>query len=267
MSKDLEKFLAGWVGRESQHSARIIKTAKGGMAIQYYEARAVTQMELNGRPDGIHPGGFATMLHQLQAAKQSSGGAPLEVTPQQWMELDREFAQFQQRRRAVLIVAAGRFLEGRAGDAVPLYQLAVHDAQHCLDIIDFATAEHPAGALLAAQPALRPAIIAQRSIALAQADVAAGNAEFAVERLKDGARQVEDLLRASGVNDPANTSCMRDLQVMECALRERFELRKTLREQLDEALAAENYELAASLRDRISQKGRCEPQPQVPTPH
>lgn len=177
--------------------------------------------------------------------KHSCGDANQRISPQQWIELDREFVQFRLRRRAALLAASTALMENRIADAAPLYRLACSDADHCLAIIDLAESAHPSGSLVSATPEQRPPMIADRQIALAQLRLTAQEVEAAIDALTDAAREIRAI---SGDDDP----CLRDLASLEKAIRDKYAMGKTLREQLDDAVANENFELAAALRDRIA---------------
>lgn len=249
MSNDLSAILSGWVGKDDRQSARVIHTYDGRTALQYFEANAVLQMEIDGRPDGVRPGGLASMLEMLNARLVEPGA---KIQPQDWMELDREFVQHQQRRQAALVAAASLYLDNRPTEAVGLYALAVRDLKHCIDIIDLTIAHHPTGAMVSARPEVKPVLIGQRYLALAQFELVNGNIEAAVELLRDGELQLQQCIESKQPHDEASTACLRELTIMESAIRDRYKVKKTLREQLDDALAGENYELAASLRDRLA---------------
>lgn len=250
MSNDLSVILAGWVGKDDRQSARIINAYGGRPVLQYFESGAVLQMEMDGRPDGVRPQGRTSMLDVLTARLQNESET---IHPQDWMELDREFVQYQQRRQAALVAASQLFLEGRREEAIPLYALTVRDLKHCIDIIDLTVAHHPSGGLVSARPELKPVLMSQRFIALSQVELAGENIESAVEVLRDGECQINAYLNSNDPRDEASGACLRELNLMESAIRDKYKLKSTLREQLDEALAVENYELAASIRDQIAQ--------------
>ena len=249
MSNDLSVILSGWVNKDERQSARVINSYAGRPVLQYFESNAVLQMELEGRPDGVRPGNSASML-DLLTARMAHPGATLQ--PQDWMELDREFVQYQQRRQAALLAAATTLLDGHREDAIALYALAVRDLKHCIDIVDLTVAHHPVGGLVSARPELKPVLIGQRFLALAQIELANEQADSAVELLRQGESAIKEYLESNQPHDEASNACLRELALMESAVRDKYKLKATLQERLDDALAGENYELAATLRDQIT---------------
>lgn len=246
MNFDLASILSGWIDDGERQAARIVQTAKGRPAIQFYEAQAVLQMEMTGRPDGVRPSGCETMLHMLRR-DLSSPNPQKAISPQQWIELDREFVQFRLRRRAAFLAASTALMENRLADATPLFRLAHVDAQHCLGIIDLAQSIHPSGSLVSATPEQRPAMIADRQVALAQMRLIAHETEAAIDALQDAARDIRAIA-------PDAEHSLDELASLEKAIRDKFSLGRTLREQLDDAVANEDFELAATLRDILDSR-------------
>ena len=58
-------------------------------------------------------------------------------------------------------------------------------------------------------------------------------------------------MRRARREETLNEALIEQLRVLEREIRKNFAVEKTLREQLDEAVAAEDYERAARLRDQI----------------
>ncbi len=254
MSFDLEIVTAGWVTKSDRQRARLVRTADGRQVLQFYEALSVVQMELEGRPDGLRPGGFDSMLAALDHRFNGGGAGAVRVTPQEWMELDREFAQYQQRRKAALIAAASAIDNQQMPSATLLLQVAVGDAGHCLAILDLAGREHPSGRLPADRGELRPSLCAQQAFIEAQLATLSGDHEIAIEILKAAIERISNMLAGRGDASPAASPCIRELETAEHSLRVKHGIRLTLAEQLDEAVRTEDYERAAVLRDRIAER-------------
>ena len=83
----------------------------------------------------------------------------------------------------------------------------------------------------------------------------------AIDAVREGAEHINAHLRGwSRDHDETeipNVSLIEQLQLLENEVRKNFGVAKTLREQLAEAVAEENYERAAMLRDRL----RAQPRP------
>ena len=252
MTFDLSEVTEGWIKRGERQSARLIRAANGRPVLQLYEALAVFQMEISGRPDGVRPAGCDSMLQMMQSRARTN--SPQRPTPQNWMELDREFAQYNQRRKAAVLVAAAAKAQSIGEWARVLYELAAHDTAHCLEILAFAETEHPTGRLPSVGPELRPVLTTQQTIALAQLALIAEDHELAVERLHDGTSTLCRLLDQQGITNTGENAYVRELNAMEQRIREEHGIQQTLSEQLDDAVGHEDFERAASLRDRIAQR-------------
>ncbi|NOX59608.1 MAG: hypothetical protein GXP29_12245 [Planctomycetes bacterium] len=185
--------------------------------LQYQESLSVVQVMLVGRPDGVRPGGRDSTLQLLAARFDESAGQPANgsVSPQEWMELDREFTQFQQRRKAALVGASESQARGDLDTASTLYRTASEDAQHSLAIIAFARRRHPSQQLSAAQTALIPTLTAQKWVAHVNRRMVAGNRQDALDCIRRGVVEVTTLLQQLGEADPSSNACVRDMKIVE----------------------------------------------------
>src|SRR5262249_40258607 len=84
--------------------------------------------------------------------------------------------------------------------------------------------------------------------------------EEAIDTVHDGIDRLtrhRDAWESNGEGeDSPNETLMEQLRLLEGEIRKNFAVEKTLREQLDEAVAHEDYERAARLRDLIRARGR-----------
>ena len=79
MSKDLTKILSGWEHDPDELQVRLIAGDDGREKIQMRVDLGLLQMELEGRPDGAKPHGFTTLLEYHEArVKLASGSGPAE---------------------------------------------------------------------------------------------------------------------------------------------------------------------------------------------
>ncbi|GJM24150.1 MAG: hypothetical protein DHS20C16_05650 [Phycisphaerae bacterium] len=188
--------------------------------LQYQESLSVVQVMLVGRPDGVRPGGRDTSLQFLssrfEADSETPNGNP--ISPQEWMELDREFTQFQQRRKAAALGAVDANSQGDVESASVLYRTASEDAQHCLAIIAFARRRHPSQQLSAARQELIPSLTAQKWIAQSNRRFVMGSQQDALETIRRGIDEVAALLRQNGETDPDSNASIRDMKIVERAV-------------------------------------------------
>ena len=82
--------------------------------------------------------------------------------------------------------------------------------------------------------------------------------EEAIDAVRDGIERLTEHQQAATIesDDTPNEALIEQLRVLDREIRKNYAVEKTLREQLDEAVAEEDYELAARLRDQIKAQAR-----------
>jgi len=200
------------------------------------------QMELTGRPDGETPGGAETYLDLL--IEESSGGdESFVLAKEQCLEVDREFLQFYQRRICFL--------------ALRDFPRALADADHTLTLMDFLTRHSPDPEWTASHEQYRPFVLFHRTQAAAMEALERAGPEVAIEEIDGGLRRIGEVFEAAEAEgDVAEQEFVSQLNEMKESLRAEFDVKRTLAEQLAEAVAAEEYERAARLRDEIARRNR-----------
>ncbi len=245
MNGNLTKVLLGRLGKSNRQTARVIKTVSGRYVLQSYEAMSVIQQELTGRPDGIRPSGAESTLELLRSRQHDAGQSRIKIFPQDWMELDREFSLYQQRRKLSLSTATDAHHHGDMMTAARLYRRAAADAWHCLEIIDFADQLHPAKQLSAARAILKPSLLAQQYMANSQLRVLENNPDSAVACLRAGITEVAKLLSESGDANPMANACIRDMQAIEEAVRQDRESGQKSQEEVSDSVFSHAIEQPA----------------------
>jgi len=238
MPHDLDELLSDWPYQPRTISARLATAADGRDVLQMRVDMGMLQMECAGRPDGTRPGGAETYLdHLLQEAFHRSNDFALDQ--EHCEEIDRELSQFYQRRICWL--------------AVRHFDRVVQDASHGLALLDFA-AKHRVDERWHRQfEQTRPLAIYHRAQAAALAHLEKTDAESAIEAINTGCNLLEPL----ATHDPAEQHDMlRRLQDLQDWIRDQYQVDRTLSEQLAAAIAAEQYEQAARLRDEIARRNR-----------
>ncbi|HUW82780.1 MAG TPA: UvrB/UvrC motif-containing protein [Phycisphaerae bacterium] len=253
MSLDIQRLLADWPSEPDGVTARLIVGDDGARQLQLRLDVGILQMQLDGRPDGQRPRNCNSWLDHLE---QKTAGNPPEVpNSDDWAELDREMMQFYHRRVALLVTAQQAQRRRRRQRAVSLFRRAVGDADHNLRAMDFIAAHSPHSDYVDGHDRSRAFVLAHRAEALAHLCRLEGDAEQAIEQLKAGASQIEQLHTRHGLEEwIEHDPTLLHLRALERNLRRRHGIDKTLHEQLAEAVAEENYERAAMLRDRIHRR-------------
>src|SRR5262249_42239290 len=195
--------------------------------------------EPTGRPDGTRPYGFATYFDYIRHHAEQHGD-DFTLDEEQCAEADREFVQFYHRRVSWLVLRR--------------FDRAVVDADHTLAFMDFVRDHSPSEEYADAHEQYRGFVLFHRTQAAAAAAVENGKPEEAVDAIRQGV----DLLRTLGDgeddNEAPDDGMIQVLLQMEDSLREMHGIGETLQEKLARAVANEEYETAARLRDAIRRR-------------
>jgi hypothetical protein len=237
---DIDQVLRDWPFQPGVISARLVRAADGREVLQMRVEMGLLQMETTHRPDGERPGGADTYLDYLiqQALHEGDG---FEISEEQCFEADREFLQLYHRRVCWL--------------AIRQFERAVADADHTLDLMNFARDHCSDEEWILSHEQYRPFVLFHRTQAAALARLDKQGAEGAIEEINVGLARIRAVFRradaAEHFDEDGMVGQLRDLQE---AIREHYEVGRTLSEQLADAVAAEHYELAAKLRDEIARR-------------
>jgi hypothetical protein len=243
MSQDIDAALQGWEFKPGVVQARLVQARDGRQVIQMRVDLGLLQIETTERPDGARPHGFPTYFEYLrqQVRVARRGSESFVLTEEQCLESDREFVQFYHRRICWL--------------ALRNYPRAVADADHTLAFMDFVKAHSPAEEYTQAHEQYRGFVLFQRTQAAAARAVEKENAEEAIDEIRAGLEKMKTFFASFEAEEQMEEDLMvQKLREMEKSLRETHGINATLAEQLDEAVAKEDYETAARLRDAMRQR-------------
>lgn len=240
----LDFVLGGWPYEFGQASARMVPGANGRDVLQLRVDLGVLQMETTGRPDGERPGDCATYYDYLMSLAFQEGES-FALNEERCIEIDREFVQFFHRRIAWL--------------ALREFQRAVEDADHTLSLMDFSSAHAPETDWAEAHEQYRPFVLFHRTQAAALAELEENRASAAIAAIDDGLERLRKVFVAHDVEEEFDDSDLAmKLRELKQATIEHYGVRPPLAEQLAEAIAREQYELAAKLRDQMSRQAKGE---------
>lgn len=243
MSRDFDALLRDWEFKPGMVQARLVRTRSGREVIQVRVDLGMLQIETEGRPDGQTPNGFPTYFDYLKslAEKADRAGREFTLSDEQSEEADREFTQFYHRRIAWLTLRS--------------FEKAMADADHTLAFMDFVRDHAPNDEYRLAHEQYRGFVLFHRTQAAAAQAVEGDDPEAAVDAILTGMRQIKSFFAEHDLEEQAEDDGMiRQLKKLEQSLREMHGIEETLREQLDKAIANEEYERAARLRDALRQK-------------
>jgi len=240
--RDIDTLLKNWQFRPGEVTARLVKTRSGREVLQMRIDMGVVQMETEFRPDGIRPGGAETYYDYLVGEAIRDGDA-FRLSQEQCAEADREFVQFYQRRLCWLSLRE--------------YRRAAQDADHSLAFMDFVHRHSPDEEWTLSHEQYRPFVLFHRVQAGALAALEESGPEVAIREINTGLARFRDLFaRYDAAEQFADDELVQRLEQMRESVRQRYEVGRTLDEQLAEAVRAEDYELAARIRDQIREEAR-----------
>jgi len=239
--QDIDQILQTWAYKPGVISARKLRTDSGREVVQMRIEMGVLRMEVYGRPDGGRPEGAENYLDYL-IEQQAASTVPWVMSEEQCAELDCEFVQYYHRRMCWL--------------ALRDFGLAVVDADHTLAMMDFAAAHSPDPQWTLGHEQSQPFVLFHRTQAAAFTALEHSGADSAIEEINRGLQRLRTVFREAEAEEQFD----RDEQVVQLVrlkewLREEYHVGQTLEEQLAEAVAAEQYERAAQLRDQIARRG------------
>jgi hypothetical protein len=237
--KHLDFLLQQWPYDSDYQCVRLVKGCDGRDVIQIRLDLGILQLETSGRPDGWKPEGYETMLDLL--ADQEQVDPDFELDEDTCLEIDREFAQFYQRRVAWL--------------RMQHFHRAIADADHTLALMDFCRDHSPDEQWTVCHEQHRAFVVFHRTQAAAMAAIEQENAEAAIEHVNEGLILMRECFEEMGWEDQfEEDELVCRLTELRDSLREEFAIGKSLSERLAEAVATEQYELAAQLRDELTRR-------------
>ena len=243
MNQDIDFILEDWEYKPGVAQARLVQAHDGRQVIQLRIDLGALQLETVGRPDGARPHGHATFFAYLQEQARLSRKAERNFTlsDEQCQDADREFLQFYHRRMCWL--------------ALKQYARAIRDADHTLGFMDFVKRFAPTDEYLHAHEQYRGFVLFQRTQAAAALQVENNAPEAAIDEIRLGLERIRAFFVAwQREEEMEEDGMVRHLRHVETTLRQQYQIEATLEEQLQQAIADEDYERAARLRDALKNR-------------
>ena len=245
MNQDIDFILQDWEYKPGMVQARLVQTRNGRQVIQMRVDLGVLQIETAGRPDGTKPHGFPTYFNYLQEQMRiaQKTGQTFLLSEEQCQEADREFVQFYHRRICWL--------------ALRQYARALADSDHTLGFMDFIAKHAASDDYRQAHDQYRGFVLFQRTQAAAAFAVEKEDPEGAIDEIRNGLELMRIFFAGYELEEQMEEDGMvQHLRQIESNLRQQYNIEATLHEQLDQAVADEDYEKAAQIRDAMKRKGR-----------
>ena len=235
--RHIDEILRAWAYEPNAVNVRKARGLDGRDVLQMRIEMGILQLETTGRPDGDRPEGHATYFdYLLQEAERQDH---LVLSEAQCAEADREFVQFYHRRICWL--------------AIRHFEQAVQDADHTLGLMDFCRDHSPDEAWTMNHEQYRPFVMFHRTQAATLKSLEEDDAELAIEEVNQGLEQLRQFFAEFDADEDYDEhELVERLVELRESVREKFAVGRTLQEQLGDAIAAEQYELAARLRDKLA---------------
>ena len=228
--QDIANILNTWPYEQGKLNARIVEAADGRPLIQIRIELGIIQMEMRGRPDGVEQYGFASLLALIEDRE-----VPESLDPDMCRRLREEGVQ--RSHRSAALFALGK------------WEAVIHDCDKNLELFDLCRDHAQEQMDSEALEQFRAAVIAMRARAGAEWAVEEGHPAKAVEAVNRGLVQLQESLGEGweSSNEVQLLRGMKEVLVPQLPPSEKADLK----ERLLAAITAENYELAAILRDEL----------------
>lgn len=245
MDRDISLILSNWKFDPDDICARKITGQDGKEKLQIRLDLGLLQMELEGRPDGQRPhkcdsalGHFQAKFEAYKAEHGSEKGFQLDE--EACSELWQESLHYYHRYICLL----------RLGD----YEYVLGDTEHNLMIFDLVQDYGVDEETRLSFEQYRPYVIMVQTRARGELRLEDEDYDGALRVLDEGIQRIRSFFDAFG--DPELLESSEELQALlswqEEILSERpLNLQQRLARELQDAIAEENYERAANLRDRL----------------
>lgn len=243
---DIRPVLEGWPYRPNEISVRKVTGQDGKEKIQLRVDLGLLQMEMTGRPDGLRPHGFPSLLHwhkdRLEKYQRRSGtDVGFLLTPEECEALREEGLLFYQRYLSLFVLQDYRGVERDTARNMEAADLCHHYATEVADRL--------------AMEQFRPYLIMMSRRAAALRLLQQGKPGKAVEAIDEGIQQIQHFFEEYNHAEASEES--REIGILRTLRREIADKVPTrrlenLQQQLLEAVQGERYEEAANLRDQIN---------------
>lgn len=245
MGMDLSKILDEWPYESGKINVRLVEGDDGEPRIQLRIDLGIMQLRTAGRPDGIRPNGYESLL-EFQEARldehiEANGNASgFSLSEDECRELREEAVQYYHRYVCEMVLDE--------------FEGVVRDTSRNLRVLDICSKHAETEQDRAVLEQFRPYIVMMRSRALASQALKDEEPKAAINALDEGLEILRRYFSESGQLETFDDSSeVQILKGMRDALTPKLPVSQgaELRNRLKQALEQENYELAAILRDEL----------------
>jgi hypothetical protein len=244
---DLSNLLQSWPHEAGRINARQIVGLDGRPKLQIRIDLGVLQMEMEGRPDGLRPEGFESLLAYQQdrlrrylREADSVDAVGFVLSQDECRALREEAVQYYHRYVGLFALAD--------------YAGVVRDTTRNMELFDLCRDYGETEVDRTVLEQFRPPVVMMRARSAAELAINAGQPKKALAALDRGLEELRTVFEDAGraesyqeANEVQLLRGMRDALVPKLPASQKVELQERLRAAID----AENYELAAILRDEL----------------
>ena len=249
MRNDLTAFLRKWDYQPGELRVRRFKGRDGRPKLQLRVDLGVLQMEADGRPDGKRPMGHDSWLQFYQShlgehIAEHGEDRGFGLKPEDCQRLQQEAIQYYHRYICLF----------QLGDHVGV----LRDTERNLEVFSFLERFAEAPEVGAALAVFRPQVLLMRTRAQGALALEADDPRAAIRAIEAGVEALRGLYRDQEHSDPEQGTEVRMLESWLQELRPHLPMsaRERLESELNQAIAREDFEKAAELRDAL--KGLAE---------
>jgi hypothetical protein len=257
MSNDLTRILGQWHFKPDEVLVRIIPGEDGRSKVQLRVDLGILQMEMDGRPDGLRPEGFDSWLEYYEHRRQEHDethpdAAPLLLSEEDCIQLWREAVQYYHRYLSFW--------------HLEMFELCARDTTRNLRLFSFVRAHADDDRHRLQFDQWRPYVLMMHSRAVATPllqqrlyDEGLRVIEAGIEAIREFLDEYDQGHRAEECVELVSLERWREEilgKEQRAAARRPKSAVQILRQKLDAAVAAEEFEEAARLRDQIRGLGR-----------
>lgn len=239
MEYDIGHLLSGWNFDPDEFLARRIKAVDGSEKIQIRIDMGILQLETAGRPDGMQPFGYPSLLDYYLAQIETEQKEDLTIGEEECEDLFQEAWQFYHRYLSLF------YLEDYAG--------VVEDTEHTLQIFDLVDEFAPNDDVRWYFEQYFPHAVMMQTRARAMIALESEDYPTALRAVEEGIANIEAFVEEWESEIEEDLPELTFLREWHEELEQERPLtqREQLERDLDEAVAAEDFEEAARLRDKI----------------
>ena len=244
MSQDISSIIAGWEFNPDELQVRIVIGDDGNERIQMRVDLGLLQMELSGRPDGRRPHELESLLDYYENCERTAAatGRSFSLDHDDCSQLMREGLQYYHRYLSAFHLERFELVARDTERNLRLFAFVVQHASRKGDKLEF--------------DRYRPYVTMMRARARALQALSRGDSSGALVEIDEGIEGIHQFLR-----DYHQESKQSECAELAFLVRWRREVEadrptgpaEELRDQLDLAIALEDYEEAARLRDRLKE--------------